>query len=246
MEEKNNWEEEETSYNENDTIEENNEEVFDEVTNNKKNIDIKKLIIILVSVAIIGLAIVYFINQKGDDSITLTLITENIQIKVGEKAKIQYEISNKNVDVNFSSSDILIAKVNTNGEVEALSEGKVYVLVSYKYKGNTQGKICSIEVLDETEKKKDGPPSCSLKVFSNGKIIATPVNATKYGYSETYKNGNEIEYQFTSEKIVGVTKFDILPITYYVENSEGEKATCSVIIEMTCTDLLSDCTFKGI
>ena len=100
------------------------------------------------------------------------------------------------------------AKVNKKGEVEGLSDGKAYILVSQNYNGNTQGKVCSIEVLkenEEEERKKDGPPSCSLKVYSNGKIIATPVNATKYGFSETYKNGNEIEYQFKSEKVVGVT-----------------------------------------
>ena len=227
MKEKNNWE----------------EELYDDMTDKRKMPDIKKIIIILLVIALIGLTVAYFLDRKTDDKITFNLITENIQLKVGEKRIIQYEVTNQTAIISFSSSDNSIANVNQNGVIEGLHPGKTYILVSYNYNGIIQGKKCNVEVLDE---EKNNLPSCSLKVYSDGKIVATPVNATKYGFSETYKNGNEIEYQFISEKVVGVTKFDILPILYYVENSEGEKATCSVVIEMTCQDLTSDCTFKGI
>ena len=221
-----------------------------------------KIIVVVFLVIILAFLIIYLFKIKNGSSespIILKLVNDTVEIKVGEKEKIEYSIEgNKSTKITFSSSNNLVATVDENGTITGVNNGTAYVFVTYIVGGNKQGKALNVIVGDgkstivddkvlDSGQDNDTEPTCTLNVKSDGTVTATPSsNAVKYGFSANFRNGNEKEYKFVSNKVVGVTKFDIMPVEYYVENASGKTGKCSVIIEMTCKDLVSDCTFRGI
>ena len=86
----------------------------------KKN---KKIVIFIVIILIIILLVWYFLNSKKD--FVFNIKTNNIEVKIGESIKIDYEIK-KEVTINWISDNDNIVSVN-NGVVTGIGFGNTIV-----------------------------------------------------------------------------------------------------------------------
>ncbi len=77
-------------------------------------------------------------------------------------------------------------------------------------------------------------PSCSLNVNSTGLVTATSKNASYHGFSSSYSGNSE------NSKQLKLNNGESTTITYYVKNSEGKTATCSIKVKASCS-----CKFRG-
>ena len=79
-------------------------------------------------------------------------------------------------------------------------------------------------------------PSCSLSVNKSGLVTATYKNANKYhGFSSSYSGSN------SDKKQVSLDKDDATEtVKYYVKNSDGKTATCSITVNANCK-----CLYRG-
>ena len=77
-------------------------------------------------------------------------------------------------------------------------------------------------------------PSCSLSVNKNGLVTATYKNANSYhGFSSNYSGSNSDKKQVTLEK-----NGEKETVKYYVKNSAGKTATCSIeVVANNCVCL---------
>ena len=71
--------------------------------------------------------------------------------------------------------------------------------------------------------------SCTLSVSKTGLVTATPKNATAYyGFSSSYSGTNAKTQQVSLNK-----NGDTATVNYYVKNSEGKKASCSITVTVS-------------
>lgn len=151
----------------------NNQDNNDEQTSNNKSKKIKILIIILVLLLLIGLGVLAFVlirnnntnNNKnpnnGGEVIdpakipNLILLTEKLELKVGESKKIEYKIENDdgNVVISWSSAGTSIATVSSKGVVKGVKAGSIKVVASYTFNGVKYEKVCNVKVINSTEDK---------------------------------------------------------------------------------------------
>ena len=213
----------------------------------KPKINFKIVAFIFLSIILVVLLFFYFQKNHNPSTVTIDLKSDEMHLKVGEEKNIVYEVigEQKNI-VSFSSSDENVVIVDNNGKLIAQKGGEAYIFMIITINGNKMGKICHVYVEDDNKLNNDGKPTCSLNVRGDGTIVAKVSNASKYGFTENFSNGNELEYKFSFKKVIGVTRLSNTPIYFFVENNDGVKGKCSVIIEVTCEDLNKECTYKGI
>ena len=90
----------------------------------KKNKRLLNVIIITISAIIIVL--LFFVLFFKNKDIVFSINNKNIKIKIGETKKIEYQLSDSNLDINWSSSNEVIG-INSNGEITANGYGKVII-----------------------------------------------------------------------------------------------------------------------
>ena len=101
-------------------------------------------IIILVSVVAIVLAIFLVITNKKD--VSFTIKDSKLVMKVNEVKKIDYSISNSNLDISWKSSDSNIVSVDNNGNITSKEIGNAIITGSVNANNTVKTISCYITV----------------------------------------------------------------------------------------------------
>ena len=105
--------------------------------------------ILLIIVLAIVLIILLFILLKGNSSSgDIELSKKEIALEAGEKGYISYKVvdTESAVKSTFASSNPLVATVDENGEITAVSSGEAVITISYTIEGKTKEKKCVVKV----------------------------------------------------------------------------------------------------
>ena len=108
----------------------------------KLNNYINYIIVFLVFIIVI-LAYFFLFNKKDD--IGFIIKDEKMEIRIGETKKINYIVSDSNVNVEWVSSNNNVS-VNSNGEVTAYSYGEALIVGKANNNGETIEKVCAVNV----------------------------------------------------------------------------------------------------
>ena len=214
-----------------------NEEESDEKPSNKGNI-IKIAIVSVLLIAVIVLLIILISGskEKGD----IELLKNDITLNIGESSIVSYSIidTQKEVTSDFISSNPLIATVDKNGKVTAISPGTTTIVVHYTIGDKTRSKECKVTVNEDPNISKD----ISLKLTNfkdNGwtnKDVDINVSATSVYGIETLKYAincdNDCNYQDISNNKIKVTSIGTTKVTVVATDKNNQKATKTVTIKI--------------
>lgn len=102
----------------------------------------KNKIYILISLIIAAVIFLLLSNKKEENS-NFEIKNNNLTVKIGETVKIDYELSDPNLVIEWSSNNNFFA-VNNNGEVTANDYGTAIITGIVNYNGESLIQTCSI------------------------------------------------------------------------------------------------------
>ena len=104
---------------------------------------VKYLVIIIIFIGLLW--IVFSLTKKtiGNNDLVFKFETKNIEIKIGEKIPINYELS-ENIDINWESIDEDIATVNNEGMVTGVNFGNTMIKGIVKKGDNELMEVCEV------------------------------------------------------------------------------------------------------
>ena len=199
----------------------------------KNNIFINILpIFLLVLIIIFGLMAFDIIPNpfnKDSDIISITLNVNDIKMHKGEKYRLEVK-SHKIDNLNFTSSDSNIAKVDNYGYITAINYGTANIIASLKDNNSVKG-TCTVTVVKPVsgvEVEGITLNKNNLNIYVGDSAILTykitPSNAST-GEIKWSSSDNKVATIDRNGKVVGISKGTAI-IT--VETSNGKKATCYV------------------
>lgn len=229
----------------------------DHISDNYDNHFSKKKIIVVIVLALI-LVVLLFILIKGTSTNNpdINLLVDKIILKVGENKYLSYEIINTNnpLKVTFKSSDVSVATVDDNGNINGISEGETKIILSYQSGGNTKEKICNVIV----EKKDNGggtgsnkAPTLNLSysgsIWTNKDAIIGISASSNSGGSVSVKYATNCSqnctYQTVSGSSITINNNGVTTVTVIAtDNQSGLSTTksASVKVDKTAPTLTLD------
>ena len=189
------------------------------------------------------------ISNSGESNVTV-LVKSTDRAESTQKILVKIDKNNPTVTLSpnqtsFSSSDpVTVCAVCTDNESGCKAEK---VCKTYNKTSNSQ----TITVEDNIGNKATSPafsvniiggssnvsanPSCSLSVSKSGLVTASNKNVNGYhGFSSSYSGNSE------NTKQLNLANGKSEMVTYYVKNSDGKTASCSINVKSTCK-----CTYRG-
>ena len=110
-----------------------------------KNKSFNSILIVLILAIIILLTLLYFNSPKKND-VTFTINKGKMTLKVGNTSKIDYSISDLNINIMWNSKNPSIASVDSNGNVTAKNEGITVITGKIDDEGQEKNISCVITV----------------------------------------------------------------------------------------------------
>ena len=232
----------------------------------KKHYIIISTIIILI-LLIIGV-LIWLLTRKEVFKKEIGLEENVIYMKVDEIKLLPY-VTDSDDDIIFESSNSLVAKIDNQGYIYALKVGRVKISVYYM--NNPESiKTCEVYVSEgagspqkdsdekttgdgDTKKPISEEPietkpkaTCKLKVSSDGMINSVNKNAIKYGFDKNNIDMNEISRHINdipNKEETSMEGWTYYRIRYYVENEDGIKGNCSIVVVKKCSN--NECIYEA-
>ena len=102
---------------------------------NRNNNYLKYFLIIICTIIVVLFC--YSILYKNDNKVIFNINEKSIKLKIGEQKKINYELSDSNLSIDWQSSNNNIVIVTNNGELIANDYGEVLITGTIKDNGTT-------------------------------------------------------------------------------------------------------------
>lgn len=130
------------------------------------------------------------VTVNGQQKPFIILAEEELNLSVGDRYQLTYEVSSEDVEVEWSSSDTTKATVNSNGQIEAIAEGENVTITGKIVGGTEEDKVtCTVTI---RPKQEETDPEISLQEASlkllEGSEVTLNYKVTPEGAEVTWNN----------------------------------------------------------
>ncbi len=174
------------------------------------------------------------VTVNGQQKPFIILAEEELNLSVGDRYQLTYEVSSEDVEVEWTSSDETKATVNGNGQIEAKAEGENVTITGRIVGGAEEDKVtCTVTI---RPKQEETAPEISLQEASlkllegsevtlNYKVTPEGAEVTWSGYDKDVVELVHGENGKVTIKAIGVGK-----TTINAKVEGGNTVTCNVTV----------------
>lgn len=172
------------------------------------------------------------VTVNGQQKPFIILAEEELNLSVGDRYQLTYEVSSEDVEVEWSSSDPTKATVNSNGQIEAIAEDENVIITGKIVGGTEEDKVtCTVTIRPKQEETDPeiSLQATSLKLLEGGEVTlnykVTPEGAevTWDGYDKDVVELVHGENGMVTIKAIGVGN-----TTIRAKVAGGNTVTCDV------------------
>ena len=172
------------------------------------------------------------VTVNGQQKPFIILAEEELNLSVGDRYQLTYEVSSEDVEVEWSSSDTTKATVDGNGQIEAIAEGNVTITGSV---GETEeDKVtCTVTI---RPKQEETDPEISLQEASlrllEGSAVTLNYKVTPEGAEVTWGDYNHdvVELVHGENGMVTIKAIGVGETTISAKVAGGNTVRCDVTV----------------